>query len=129
MAPTYQELVAQAKREIREVSPDEARRRIEAGAVALDVREAHEVAAGHLPDAAHIPRGSLELGIDGHETLGDPATPVVAYCRSGGRSALAAQTLQGLGYRDVVSLEGGIEAWARAGHAVHVPGDGEDEEG
>lgn len=128
MSPISRELVEQAKREIREISPDEARQRIEAGAVALDVREADEVAAGHLPGATHIPRGLLELRIGEHGTLADPGTPVVAYCRSGARSALAAKSLQEMGYRDVASLAGGILAWAQAGHDVHVPGEDADEE-
>lgn len=128
MPPTPNEQVEQAKREIREVSPDEARQRLEAGAVALDVREADEVAAGHLPDAVHIARGLLEAQIGEHEALRDTGTPVVAYCRVGNRSALAAKTLQDLGYRDVVSLAGGIQAWAQAGHEVEIPGvDDEDE--
>lgn len=127
MAPTPDELVEQAKREIREVSPDEARRRIDAGAVALDVREADELAAGLLPGAAHIPHGALEHHIGAHEALADPQATVVIYCRSGRRSALAAKTLQERGYRDVASLAGGYIAWVEAGHAVQLPDEDEEE--
>lgn len=128
MAPTPQELLEQARREIREVTPDDARRRLEAGAVALDVREAEEVAAGHLPDATHIPRGLLELQLGDHERLRDPDTPIVTYCRAGGRSALAAKSLQDMGYRNVVSLAGGYDAWRQAGNAVRMPGEGTDDD-
>ncbi len=76
MAPTLQELVQNARKQITEISPEEARQRIEDGAVALDVREAEELADGHIPDAEHIPRGDLEFKAGDHEAL-----PGHAYCR------------------------------------------------
>ncbi|AHF89009.1 Rhodanese-related sulfurtransferase [Opitutaceae bacterium TAV1] len=77
--------------------------------VLLDVRETDEFAKGHLPGARHVSRGVLEGNIE--DIVPDPATPVVLYCASGNRSALAADNLQRMGYRDVVSLAGGYKAW------------------
>lgn len=128
MAPTTQELVQNARRQITEVSPEEARQRIEDGAVALDVREAEELAEGHVPDAEHIPRGFLEFKAGEHEALSSTDTPICVYCRSGGRAALAAQTLEQLGYTNVVSIEGGFEGWKQAGLPMHVPAKDEEEE-
>lgn len=127
MAPTMQELVQNARKQITEISPDEARQRIEDGAVALDVREAEELAEGHVPEAVHIPRGFLEFRAGNHEALPSPDTPICVYCMAGGRAALATQTLQQLGYTNVVSIEGGFEGWKKAGMPHHVPGTDEEE--
>lgn len=128
MAPTLQELVQNARRQITEISPDEARQRIEGGAVALDVREAEELAEGHVPEAVHIPRGLLEFRAGDHEALPSTDTPICVYCMAGGRAALAAQTLEQLGYTNVVSIEGGFEGWKRAGLPMQVPAKDEEEE-
>lgn len=127
MATTAQDLVARARQRIREISPDEARDRIDSGAVVLDVREADEVADGHLREAVHIPRGFLEFKAPQHEALSDPDGPIVVYCKAGGRAALAAETLQELGYTDVASIRGGYNAWTEAGKAITLPEDDEEE--
>ena len=128
MAPTLQELVQNARKQITEVSPEQARQRIGAGAVALDVREAEELAEGHVPDAAHIPRGRLEFKIDDHEALPSKDIPICVYCMAGGRAALAAQSLKQLGYTNVVSIQGGFEGWKQAGLPLQVAGKDEAEE-
>lgn len=84
----------------------------------IDVRESDEVASGRIPGALHIPRGFLELRV---EQAIRPDEPVVVYCASGTRSLLAARTLLGMGYADVVSLEGGFDAWKAAGRPVATP--------
>lgn len=128
MAPTHKELVQAAREQITEVSPEQARQRLEAGAVALDVREAEELAEGHVPEAVHIPRGFLEFKADDHEALPSKDTPICVYCMAGGRAALAAQTLKQLGYTNVVSIQGGFEGWKKAELPMQVPAKDEEEE-
>lgn len=128
MAPTHKELVQAAREQITEVSPEQARQRLEAGAVALDVREAEELAEGHVPEAVHIPRGFLEFKADDHEALPSKDTPICVYCMAGGRAALAAQTLKQLGYTNVVSIQGGFEGWKKAELPMQVPATDEEEE-
>ncbi|MGH7284035.1 MAG: MBL fold metallo-hydrolase [Polyangiaceae bacterium] len=82
----------------------------------LDVREREAFAAGHIPGAIHVPRGELELRID--KALPDPTRRVVTCCRFGKISTLAAATLRSMGYTRVVALDGGMEAWAAAGHVL-----------
>ncbi len=111
------ELIAEARKRIREVSAQEVREMRSRGeeAVFLDVREPNEWNLGHLPGATHIPRGQLETKV---EALIPRQRRVVIYCAAGNRSALAADTLQQMGYADVVSLAGGFTAWAHSGGDV-----------
>ncbi len=128
MATTVKEMVAEARSRIREVSPAEAQSRLEEGGVALDVRELDELEEGHVPGAVHIPRGFLEFKAPGHDALQRPDTPINVYCKGAGRAALAADTLQRLGYTDVVSIEGGFGAWQNAGLEIQRPDAARDEE-
>lgn len=122
MKKTPDQLVAEAKAQIKEVDAVSAREAITAGVLVIDVREPHEYAQGHIPGAINIPRGTLEFSLDKHEALADEATPIIVYCRAGGRGAMAAHTLQHhFGYRNVTSLAGGLEAWVSKGHKVHKP--------
>lgn len=121
MPQTMKDLVARAKQEIEEVDVEEAERRLDDGAVAIDVREADELERGYLPGAVHIPRGMLEMQVPQRPETQDPDTPVVVYCQGGGRCALAAQTLRTMGYTNVASLAGGFGAWVEAGHEVALP--------
>ena len=109
----YQDLVQQAKAQIRETTVDALHRDGAALGVLVDVREPAEWAAGRVPGAALLPRGILEGKIE--ELAPDPHQPIVLYCGSGGRSALAAESLQRMGYRRVLSLAGGFTAWQEAG--------------
>ena len=104
----------------REVDVDEARALLDAGAVALDVREPHEWEQARIPGAVHLPLGDLARRAG--ETLADRNTPVVAYCAVGKRSLVAAQTLGRLGYADVASLAGGIAEWTDRGHPAETAG-------
>lgn len=123
---SVQDLVAAAKARIREVTARELLELQRAGSPVVDVREPEEFAEGHLPGAVNIPRGLLEFEVDGHpavsyqtaEALSHRERPVVLYCLSGGRSALAAEALKRLGFTSPVSLTGGILHWADAGHPV-----------
>jgi len=88
----------------------------ENGSVFLDVREPNEWNVEHIPGALHIPQGRVEAEVE--RALPDKSAPIVVYCRSGRRSASAAQTLEALGYSDVRNLEGGIVAWMEQGRPV-----------
>ena len=122
---TAARLVAESRARIREVTPAEVRA-ARGGPTIIDVREPFEFDAGHLPGAVNIPRGVLEFEIEAHPAvacathpaLADRARPLLVYCRSGGRSALAAEVLGRLGFTDVVSMAGGIVAWREAGLPV-----------
>jgi molybdopterin/thiamine biosynthesis adenylyltransferase/rhodanese-related sulfurtransferase len=121
--PSGPELIRQIKSEIREVDPREVHDRLRAngrGVVVVDVREAEEFAAGHIPGAVHVPRSYLETRIEG--AVADRDRSIVLYCASGNRSAFAAHTLtEQLGYRDVASMTGGITLWKDRGYEVEVP--------
>ena len=118
--PTFREMLASAKAAIREVEPAEAEQEIdEGGAVVLDVREPDEYEQGALPNAVHIPRGTLETSVEGR--IPDKSSHVVIYCAGGTRSAFAAQTLQELGYTDVASVVGGFNRWKDEGRDWSAP--------
>lgn len=87
----------------------------------LDVREADEFAAGHLPGALHISRGMLEFKLSAMPALANPDLKLLIYCKTGGRSALAAAAMQDMGYTNVLSMAGGFDAWAAAGNPVQQP--------
>ena len=125
MAIGMKELIADARSRIEEIDPEaaESELRRNPATLALDVREAEEFSLGHLPDALLIPRGMLEpkAALDSparDPQLSDPERPIIAYCGSGARSALAAATLQQLGFSQVRSLAGGIEAWTQEGRPI-----------
>ena len=86
---------------------------VEAGAVLLDVREKDEFVKGHLGAATHLSRGVLEMKT--HEIGLDKLHPIVCYCSGGNRGALAADTLQKMGYTRVFSIEGGMNAYRPSG--------------
>ena len=118
------ELIRKVKDEIREVDPREVHDAVQNGngraPLLVDVREQHEFEEGHIPGAVHVPRGHLESRIEGR--AGDRSQPLVLYCASGNRSALAAHTLQQLlGYEDVASMTGGITLWKDRGYEVETP--------
>ena len=117
--PTGSEFIRQVKSRIREIDPSEVQELAHEGVAIVDVRETEEFGTGHVPSAKHVPRGYLESRIDG--VVPDRSTPVVLYCASGTRSALAADTLGQLGYEDVASMTGGITLWKDRGYEVEVP--------
>lgn len=130
MPVSAQDLIAQAKSRIAEIDAVRLLALQGAGAPVIDVREPAEFAAGHLPGAINIPRGVLEFEVDGHPAVNctrEPALshrerPLVVYCRSGGRSALAAEALLRLGFAQPLSLAGGFAGWTQAGRDVAAGG-------
>ncbi len=120
MAPSFRELLADTKKQIREVSVEEVKRLLEGRAPVklIDVRESDEYAGGRLPGALHIPRGYLELRI---EEKAERDEELILYCAGGTRSALAARTLEQLGYTRVASMAGGYNRWSDAAYPVEKP--------
>jgi len=107
-----EDLVAVAKQQVTEIDVAKAKQLLAEGQLVLiDTREESEYAAGHIDGALLLPRGVLEFKIGAMPELADKGKSVLIYCRTGGRSALAAQTLQQLGYTHVLSMAGGFEAW------------------
>lgn len=112
-----QDLIAEAKTRIRELSPREVQEMRQSGrnVVYLDVREPQEWNLGHMPGAMHIPRGTLETTV---EQMIPRDQEVVIYCARANRSALAADTLQQMGYERVSSMAGGWREWVMSGGDV-----------
>ena len=117
--PTFRDLLAAAKAAITEVDTAVAAQHIATGSVVLDVREPDEFEQGALPTVVHIPRGHLEAQIE--TRIIDKSTPVVVYCAGGVRSAFAVETMQELGYTNVVSMAGGFGKWKDEGRAWSTP--------
>jgi len=118
---TAHDLVLQAKADVHEIALQDAEEAIRQADVLIDVREADEFAAGHLPGAVLVPRGLLEFKLSGTPALSSRDRKVVLYCKTSGRAALAAQTMQSMGYLNVASIAGGFDAWAAAGKTVVKP--------
>jgi sulfur-carrier protein adenylyltransferase/sulfurtransferase len=120
MPPTFRELLSETRKEIRELSIEDVKRLLDARAPfkLIDVREGDEHAGGRLPGALHIPRGFLELRIEDQAARDEE---LVLYCAGGTRSALAARTLQQLGYTRVASMAGGFNRWSDAAYPVEKP--------
>lgn len=121
---TAAKLVQDAKGRIENLTPDQVQAEIAAGNVTLvDVRDAPELASGTIPGAVHASRGMLEFYADPsspyHKAELNPDSRIILHCASGGRSALAAQTLHELGYTNVAHLDGGFKAWQAAGKPVN----------
>jgi len=115
------DLVAAAKQRIEEVALANAEQAVRDADLVLDVREPDEYAAGHLPGAVSVPRGLLEFKLSGTPGMRARDMKVVVYCKSGGRAALAAASMQDMGYLHVVSLAGGFDGWLSAGYPVTRP--------
>jgi rhodanese-related sulfurtransferase len=110
----YQKLVADAKKHVTEISPHDAAAKLKSGeALMIDVRDKDEWDEGHIPDATHLSRGTIEFDIE--ERVPDPNAMIICHCGGGGRSALVAESLQKMGYKNVLSMAGGFKAWKAAG--------------
>jgi rhodanese-related sulfurtransferase len=110
----FEKLVAEAKKNITEISPQDAAEKSQSGeAIIADVREKDEWGEEHIPGAIHMSRGTIELDIEGK--VPDTNAMIVCHCGGGGRSALAAESLQKMGYKNVRSMAGGFKAWKAAG--------------
>lgn len=115
------DLVTEAKTRIQEVAVQDAEAAIRDADVLIDVREGDEFAAGHIPGAVHIPRGVLEFKLSNAPELSARDLKLVLYCKTSGRSALAACSLKQMGYMNVQSISGGFDAWSEAGKPVVKP--------
>lgn len=115
---SYQEIVEAARAVISEIAPGAVEARL-TEVVVVDVREADEYEQGTVPGAAHVPRGILEGAI--LALAPDPATEIVLFCGGGGRSALAARSLNEMGYSNVHSMAGGFGRWKDEGRRWSTP--------
>ncbi|MCE1191570.1 MAG: sulfurtransferase [Acidovorax sp.] len=118
---TAHDLVAEAKAQVPEIPLEQAEEALRKADVLIDVREADEYLAGHIPGAIHMSRGVLEFKLSGAPALASRDLKIVLYCKTSGRAALAARSLQAMGYLDVQSLAGGFDAWSAAGKPVASP--------
>lgn len=118
---TAHDLVVQAKQAVQEISVEQAVAAIQTCDVLIDVREADEYAAGHLPGAIHMSRGMLEFKMAGNPKMQSRDLNIVVYCKTSGRAALSAKSLADMGYTHVRSIAGGVDAWVAAGHEVYKP--------
>lgn len=118
---TVHDMVQAAKAEIREVPLENSEEAIKQADMLIDVREADEFHAGHIPGAVNIPRGILEFKLTNDPALEDRGLNIVIYCKNSGRSALSAKAMKEMGYIHVQSISGGIDAWQEAGKPVVKP--------
>ena len=124
MGKSASELVTEAKTKVENLDVDAVEAELKLGnTVVIDLRESEELAAtGRIPGSVHVPRGMLEFRADPtspyHQDPIDPSKRIILHCASGGRSALAATTLQAMGYNNVAHLDGGFTAWKAAGKPV-----------
>jgi len=116
--PGFVKLVEQAKRRIKECSIAEVKAKLDQGEPFhfIDVREDHEFAKDHARGARHLGRGLLERDIE--TVIPDKRAEIILYCGGGFRSALAADSLQQMGYANVRSMDRGIRAWREAGYPL-----------
>jgi len=116
MAKNFQEIMAEARKEIPEVSTQQVNELLKNNGkspILLDVRESDEWRQGHLEGALPLPRGFLEIKVE--SAIPDKNSPVIAYCAGGTRSLLAAKVMKEMGYQNVSSMAGGYGAWKNGG--------------
>lgn len=107
----FQSLADAARAQVDEVAPQDVAALMAQGAVALDIRDADEHAAGHIPGSVHISRGKLEMNVEG--VLPDLETTILCYCNAFNRGALSAASLRNMGYRNAKFIAGGLNAWRK----------------
>jgi rhodanese-related sulfurtransferase len=114
-SPRFLQIVDDAKKRVHEVTIDQVKTMLDRGQkfLLVDVREESEYAKDHLPGSIHVGKGIIERDIE--ERVADLDAPMVLYCGGGFRSALAADNLQKMGYRNVASMDGGIRGWRENG--------------
>jgi phage shock protein E len=110
-SPKFQALADIAQARVPAVDVAEVASLLAKGAVALDIRDSEEHAAGHIPGALHVSRGKLEMNIEA--ALPDPETVILCYCNANNLGALSAATLQDMGYRNAHYIAGGLNAWRK----------------
>jgi rhodanese-related sulfurtransferase len=123
MSTGVMQMIAAARSRVGSATAQETAEKLAAGtAVVVDVRQSTEWDHGHIDGSVPAPRGLLEFFADPasprHVEALDPERPMVVVCHSGARAALAAATLQDMGFTDVSVLDGGLSAWLEAGLPV-----------
>ncbi len=114
---TDKDFLAEARKTTKEITVAVAKADIDAGkAVVLDCRTEDEYKKGHVPGAVHLQRGLLEFKAD--KKFPDKDAYIIVYCKTGGRSLLSADTLNKMGYKNAVSMDGGWKGWVKEGGAV-----------
>jgi rhodanese-related sulfurtransferase len=116
----FLKIVKDAKSRVRETTPEEVKKRQEAGDDFrfIDVREDDEWRKGHARGAIHLGKGVIERDIE--KTVPDPDAEIILYCGGGYRSALAADSLQKMGYKNVISMDGGWKRWEELGYPTEA---------
>jgi rhodanese-related sulfurtransferase len=111
----FLKLVKEAKTRIKEEDYRDIKKKLDAGEpmIIIDTREDNEWARGHIPNAVHLGKGVIERDVE--KAIPDKDATLVLYCGGGYRSALAADNLQKMGYRNVISMDGGWRGWTEAG--------------
>jgi rhodanese-related sulfurtransferase len=117
-ASRFLALVSEARSRIQETNVAEVNKRLAAGErlLIVDVREESEWARGHIPGAVHMGKGVIERDIE--KNVPDVNAEIILYCGGGFRSALAADNLKKMGYKNPVSMDGGWRGWTEAGLPV-----------
>lgn len=116
--PRFLKIVNDAKTRVRETNVAEVKKKMESGEkfLLVDVREESEFAKDHLPGAIHLGKGVIERDIEAR--VADLDAEIILYCGGGFRSALAADNLQKMGYKKVISMDGGIRDWREKGYPL-----------
>ncbi|HEV2314280.1 MAG TPA: rhodanese-like domain-containing protein [Candidatus Acidoferrales bacterium] len=113
-SPAFLAIVNDAKKRVKEADFRDIKKRLDAGEkmIVVDTREDNEWAKGHIPGAVHLGKGVIERDVE--TTIPDKNATLVLYCGGGFRSALAADNLQKMGYKNVISMDGGWRAWTES---------------
>ena len=118
-SPRFLKIVEETRARVKETTVEQVKQRLdrgEGGFKLVDVREESEWAAGHIPGAMHLGKGVIERDVE--QKIPDTNQEIILYCGGGFRSALAADNLQRMGYRNVISMDGGWRGWKEAGNPV-----------
>jgi len=117
-SPAFLAIVNDAKKRVKEADFRDIKKRLDAGEkmILVDTREDNEWAKGHIPGALHLGKGVIERDVE--TTIPDKNATLVLYCGGGFRSALAADNLQKMGYKNVISMDGGWRAWTESNFPV-----------
>jgi rhodanese-related sulfurtransferase len=119
-SPGFLQIVNDAKSRVRENTPEDVRRKQEAGKQfhLIDVREDNEWEKGRAKGAIHLGKGIIERDVE--KAIPDHQSEIVLYCGGGYRSALAADALQKMGYENVISMDGGWKRWVELGYEIET---------
>jgi rhodanese-related sulfurtransferase len=117
-SPRFLQIVNDSKTRVRECTVDDVKKRLDRGEnlTLIDVREESEFAKDHVPGAVHLGKGIIERDIEAR--VPDTSAEIILYCGGGFRSALAADNLQKMGYKNVISMDGGIRDWRGKGYPL-----------